>query len=62
MRKRRELTQQQVDVRMGVSVGRVSQIETGDVSTQDVLSWFVAALGDTLKLIADSGAEQLKLA
>ena len=62
MRKRRELTQQQVDVWMGVSVGRVSQIESGDVSTQDVLSWFVAALGDTLKLIADSGAEQLKLA
>ena len=62
MRKRRELTQQQVDVRMGVSVGRVSQIESGDVSTQDVLSWFVAALGDTLKLIADFGAEQLKLA
>ena len=62
MRKRRELTQQQVDVRMGVSVGRVSQIETGDVSTQDALSWFVAALGGTLKLIADFGDEQLKLA
>ena len=62
MRKRRGLTQQQVDVRMGVSVGRVSQIESGDVSTQDMLSWFVAALGGTLKLIADFGGEQLKLA
>jgi hypothetical protein len=47
---------------MGVSVARVSQIESGDVSTQDVLSRFVAALGGTLKLIADFGDEQLKLA
>jgi hypothetical protein len=44
------------------SVARVSQIESGDVSTQDVLSRFVAALGGTLKLIADFGDEQLKLA
>jgi len=62
MRKRRGLTQEQVAVRMGVSVARVSQIESGDVSTQDVLSRFVAALGGTLKLIADFGDEQLKLA
>jgi len=41
---------------------RVSQIESGDVSTQDVLSRFVAARGGTLKLIADFGDEQLKLA
>ena len=62
MRKRRGLTQEQVAVRIGVSVARVSQIESGDVSTQDVLSRFVAALGGTLKLIADFGDEQLKLA
>ena len=62
MRKRRGLTQEQVAVRMGVSVARVSQIESGDVSTQDVLSRFVAALGGTLKLIADFGDEQLELA
>jgi DNA-binding XRE family transcriptional regulator len=62
MRKRRGLTQEQVAVRMGVSVARVSQIESGDVSTQEVLSRFVAALGGTLKLIADFGDEQLKLA
>jgi hypothetical protein len=44
-------------------VGRaVSQIESGDVSTRDVLSRFVAALGGTLKLIVDFGDEQLKLA
>ena len=62
MRKRRGLTQEQVAQRMGISVARVSQIESGDVSTQDVLNRFVAALGGTLKLIADFGDEQLKIA
>ena len=47
MRKRRGMTQEQVAVRMGVSVARVSQIERGDVSTQDVLNRYVAALGGT---------------
>jgi transcriptional regulator with XRE-family HTH domain len=60
MRKRRGLTQEQVATRMGLSVARVSQIESGDVSTQDVLDRFVIALGGTLKLIADFGDEQLK--
>lgn len=62
MRKRRGLTQEQVATRMSVSVARVSQIENGDVSTQDVLIRFVEALGGTLKLIADFGDEQLKIA
>ena len=62
MRKRRGLTQEQVAARMGVSVARVSQIERGDVSTQDVLGRYVSALGGTLKLIADFGDEQLKIA
>jgi DNA-binding XRE family transcriptional regulator len=62
MRKRRGMTQEQVAVRMGVSVARVSQIERGDVSTQDVLNRYVSALGGTLKLIADFGDEQLKIA
>ena len=48
--------------RMGVTVARVSQIESGDVSTQDVLNRFITALGGTLKLIADFGDEQLKIA
>jgi DNA-binding XRE family transcriptional regulator len=47
MRKRRGMTQEQVAVRMGVSVARVSQIERGDVSTQDVLNRYVSALGGT---------------
>ncbi|WP_406311991.1 helix-turn-helix transcriptional regulator [Streptosporangium sp. NBC_01639] len=59
MRKRRGLTQNQVAERMGVSVGRVSQIEKGDVATREVLDRYVSALGGTLKLIADFGDEQL---
>jgi DNA-binding XRE family transcriptional regulator len=62
LRKRREMTQEQVASRMGISVARVSQIEAGDVSTQDVLGRYIAALGGTLKLIADFGDEQLKVA
>jgi DNA-binding XRE family transcriptional regulator len=62
LRKRREMTQEQVAARMGVSVARVSQIEAGNVSTQDVLRRYVEALGGTLKLVADFGDEQLKVA
>ncbi|MBT0774313.1 helix-turn-helix transcriptional regulator [Kineosporia sp. J2-2] len=62
LRKRRDLTQAQVADRMGVSTARVSQIENGDVSTQDVLQRYVESLGGTLKLIADFGDEQLKIA
>ncbi|GGS57866.1 transcriptional regulator [Planobispora rosea] len=61
MRRRRGLNQAQVAERMGISVARVSQIEQGDVSTREVLDRYVAALGGTLKLIADFGDEQLKV-
>jgi DNA-binding transcriptional regulator YiaG len=61
MRNRRGMTQEQVAARMGVSVAQVSQIERGDVSTQDVLNRYVSALGGTLKLIADFGDEQLTI-
>jgi len=47
---------------MGVSVARVSQIEGGEVSTQEVLNRYVSALGGILKLIADFGDEQLEIA
>ena len=62
LRKRRGLTQAEVATRMDVSTARVSQIENGDVSTQDVLQCYVAALGGTLKLIVDFGDEQIKIA
>jgi transcriptional regulator with XRE-family HTH domain len=55
MRKRRGLTQEQVATRMSVSVARASQIESGDVSTQDVLDRFVTPLGGIRKLTADVG-------
>jgi DNA-binding XRE family transcriptional regulator len=61
MRKRRGLTQEQVAERMGISTSRVSQIEAGDLSTQEVLARYISALGGTLKLIADFGDEQLKV-
>jgi hypothetical protein len=47
---------------MGISVALVSQIERGDISTQDVLNRYVSSLGGTLNLIADFGDEQLKIA
>src|SRR5262249_45500796 len=45
VRRARGLTQQQVADRMGVTKGRVSQIEQGKVSGQDVLARFATALG-----------------
>jgi DNA-binding XRE family transcriptional regulator len=48
LRKRRGLTQQQVADRMGVTKGRVSQIEQGKLSGQEVIARFAAALGGRL--------------
>lgn len=48
VRRSRGLTQQQVADRMGVTKGRVSQIEQGKISGQDVLSRFASALGGRL--------------
>jgi hypothetical protein len=54
-------TRAEVAARRDVSTARISQIENGDVSTQEVLQRYVAALGGTLKPIADFGDEQLKI-
>jgi DNA-binding XRE family transcriptional regulator len=48
VRRARGLTQQQVADRMGITKGRVSQIEQGKISGQDVLVRFAAALGGRL--------------
>jgi DNA-binding XRE family transcriptional regulator len=48
VRRSRGLTQQEVADRMGVTKGRVSQIEQGKISGQDVLIRFAAALGGRL--------------
>lgn len=61
MRRRKGLTQRQVAEAMGVSTGRVSQIEHGDLSGLDVLDRYIQALGGQLDLVATFGDEQLKV-
>ncbi|GGM19732.1 helix-turn-helix domain-containing protein [Micromonospora yangpuensis] len=48
IRRARSLTQQQVADRMGVTKGRVSQIEQGKISGQDIVARYAAALGGRL--------------
>jgi DNA-binding XRE family transcriptional regulator len=48
LRRARGFTQVQVAERMGVTKGRVSQIEQGKVSGQEVLARYAAALGGRL--------------
>lgn len=48
IRRFRKLTQQDVADRMGVTKGRVSQIEQGNISGNDILGRYAAALGGTL--------------
>jgi DNA-binding XRE family transcriptional regulator len=56
-RKSRGLTQRDVAAAMGVSVGRVSQIERGEVSTVEVLERYAAAVGGQLRVVIDFGDE-----
>jgi len=46
---------------MGVTVGRVSQIENGELSGIDVLDRYVTALGGLLEVVANFGDEQFKV-
>ena len=48
IRRSRGLTQQQLAERMGVTKGRVSQIEQGRISGFEVLARYAAALGGRL--------------
>ncbi|MFC5823816.1 helix-turn-helix domain-containing protein [Nonomuraea insulae] len=48
VRRSRGLTQQDIAQRMGVTKGRISQIEQGKISGQDVLARYAAALGGRL--------------
>jgi len=48
LRRSRGLTQQQVADRMEVTKGRVSQIERGHISGQEVLARYATALGGRL--------------
>jgi len=48
IRRARNLTQEQVAVRMGVTKGRVSQIEQGKISGQEIVVRYANALGGRL--------------
>lgn len=48
VRRARSMTQQQVADKMGVTKGRVSQIEQGKISGHDVLARYATALGGRL--------------
>lgn len=61
MRKRRGPTQRQVAQAMGVTVGRVSQIENGEPAGIDVLDRYGSALGGDLQLVANFADKQVKL-
>lgn len=46
---------------MGISAGRVSQIEAGDISGIDVLDRYVTDIGGLLEIVATFGDEQFKV-
>ncbi|MFC4032757.1 helix-turn-helix domain-containing protein [Streptomyces polygonati] len=52
MRKERGFTQAEVAAAMGISKGRVSQIESGQVSGSEVIARYVEALGGSLVMVA----------
>jgi DNA-binding XRE family transcriptional regulator len=56
-RKSRGLTQRDVAATMGVSVGRVSQIERGEVVSVEVLGRYADAVGGRLRVVIDFGDE-----
>lgn len=56
----RGITQAQVTERMGVTKGRVSQIESGQVSGTDVVARYVEALGGNLVMVAVLGDGELR--
>jgi DNA-binding XRE family transcriptional regulator len=60
MRQERGFTQSQVAERMGVTKGRISQIESGQVSGQDVIARYVEALGGNLVVVAVFGDGELR--
>jgi DNA-binding XRE family transcriptional regulator len=61
IRNRQGRTQRDVAAAMGVSVGRISQIEAGDISGIDVLDRYITAIGGVMEIIANFGDEQFKV-
>jgi DNA-binding XRE family transcriptional regulator len=60
MRQERGYTQAQVAERMGVTKGRVSQIESGQVSGTDIVARYVEALGGNLVMVAGFADGELR--
>ena len=44
-----------------MSIARISQIEHGDVTSFEVIAWYVEALGGRLDLVADFGDRTVRL-
>jgi DNA-binding XRE family transcriptional regulator len=61
IRRKQGLTQSDVASIMGVTKGRVSQIENGEVFTVEVLARYVQALGGELDLVANFGDHTYKV-
>lgn len=63
-RKRLGLTQREVAEQMGVTPGRVSQIENGDLDVNEVatLGRYAQALGARLRIIFDYGNDLRQIA
>ena len=61
IRKRQGHTQRDVAAAMGVTVGRISQIEAGDISGIDVLDRYITAIGGLMEIVANFGDEQFKV-
>jgi DNA-binding XRE family transcriptional regulator len=61
VRKQQGFTQRDVAEAMGVSVGRVSQIESGDLSGVDVLDRYVSAIGGQLEIMATFGDDHVRV-
>ncbi|MET7950790.1 helix-turn-helix transcriptional regulator [Micromonospora sp. NPDC005324] len=63
-RRRLGLTQRQVAELMGVTPGRVSQIENGDLEANEVatLSRYARALGARMRIIFDYGSDLRQIA
>jgi DNA-binding XRE family transcriptional regulator len=58
-RKRQGLTQAQLAETMGVTPGRVSQVERGELATIEAVARYVQALGGRLDLVASFGDHTL---
>jgi predicted XRE-type DNA-binding protein len=63
-RQRRHLSQAQVAAAMGVTQGRISQIEHGELGDAEVdtLDRYAAALGGQLRLLLDFGDDLMQIA